>query len=324
MDIKKILKLVDSDLIRVGEELKKNLQSDVGLIPEVGEHLILSGGKRLRPMLLLMVADLAGYKGDKHILLAAVVEFIHTATLLHDDVVDNAELRRGKSSANSLWGNEVSVLVGDFLYSKSFLMAVECESLKILKVLSDATTDMAKGMVFELIKTHDIETSEDDYIQVIKDKTAVLIAATCQVGGILGGLNEEKEHALRDYGMNMGLAFQLMDDTMDYVSNEKDFGKTIGTDLQEGKVTLPVIKALSECTEEEKLFIKGLLDADSVDKADFDLALKLINKYAGIEYTVSKAKAYVSRAKNNLDLFADSAIKDALLEMADYVIERES
>ena len=324
MDIKKILKLVDSDLIRVGEELKKNLQSNVGLIPEVGEHLILSGGKRLRPMLLLMAADLAEYKGDKHILLAAVVEFIHTATLLHDDVVDNAELRRGKSSANSLWGNEVSVLVGDFLYSKSFLMAVECESLKILKVLSDATTDMAKGMVFELIKTHDIETSEDDYIQVIKDKTAVLIAATCQVGGILGGLNEEKEHALRDYGMNMGLAFQLMDDTMDYVSNEKDFGKTIGTDLQEGKVTLPVIRALSECTEEEKLFIKGLLDADSVDKGDFDQALKLINKYAGIEYTVSKAKAYVSRAKDNLDLFADSAIKDALLEMADYVIERES
>jgi len=324
MDIKKILKLVDSDLIRVGEELKKNLQSNVGLIPEVGEHLILSGGKRLRPMLLLMVADLAGYKGDKHILLAAVVEFIHTATLLHDDVVDNAELRRGRSSANSLWGNEVSVLVGDFLYSKSFLMAVECESLKILKVLSDATTDMAKGMVFELIKTHDIETSEDDYIQVIKDKTAVLIAATCQVGGILGGVDEERENALRDYGMNMGLAFQLMDDTMDYVSNEKDFGKTIGTDLQEGKVTLPVIKALSECTGEEKLFIKGLLDADSVDKADFDLALKLINKYAGIEYTVSKAKAYVSRAKNNLDLFADSTIKDALLEMADYVIERES
>ena len=324
MDIKKILKLVDSDLIRVGEELKKNLQSDVGLIPEVGQHLILSGGKRLRPMLLLMAADLAGYKGDKHILLAAVVEFIHTATLLHDDVVDNAELRRGRSSANSLWGNEVSVLVGDFLYSKSFLMAVECESLKILKVLSDATTDMAKGMVFELIKTHDIETSEDDYIQVIKDKTAVLIAATCQVGGILGGVDEEKEHALRDYGMNMGLAFQLMDDTMDYVSNEKDFGKTIGTDLQEGKVTLPVIKALSECAEEEKLFIKGLLDADSVDKADFDLALKLINKYAGIEYTVSKAKAYVSRAKNNLDLFAGSTIKDALLEMADYVIERES
>ncbi len=231
MDIKKILKLVDSDLIRVGEELKKNLQSDVGLIPEVGEHLILSGGKRLRPMLLLMAAELAGYKGDKHILLAAVVEFIHTATLLHDDVVDNAELRRGKSSANSLWGNEVSVLVGDFLYSKSFLMAVECESLKILKVLSDATTDMAKGMVFELIKTHDIETSEDDYIQVIKDKTAVLISATCQVCGILGGLDEEKEHALRDYGMNMGIAFQLMDDSMDYVSNEKDFGKTIGTDL---------------------------------------------------------------------------------------------
>ncbi|MDT8317105.1 MAG: polyprenyl synthetase family protein [bacterium] len=324
MDIKKILKLVDSDLIRVGGELKRNLQSDVGLISEVGEHLILSGGKRLRPMLLLMAADLAGYKGDRHILLAAVVEFIHTATLLHDDVVDNAELRRGKSSANSLWGNEVSVLVGDFLYSKSFLMAVECENLRILKVLSEATTDMAKGMVFELIKTHDLETSEDDYIQVIKDKTAVLISATCQVGGILGGLDEEKEHALRDYGMNMGIAFQLMDDSMDYVSNEKDFGKTIGTDLQEGKVTLPVIKALSECTDEERLTLKGLLDSDSVNKSDFDLALELINKYAGIEYTVSKAKDYVSRAKDSLDLFADSAIKDALLEMADYVIERDS
>ncbi|MDH3972636.1 MAG: polyprenyl synthetase family protein [Deltaproteobacteria bacterium] len=322
--MQKILKLVEGDLLRVEDEFRRNLQSRVELIPKVGEYVLLSGGKRLRPILLLMTAKVVQYNGNDHILLASVVEFIHTATLLHDDVVDNADLRRGMTSANSVWGNEASVLIGDFLYSKSFSMAVQCNSIKILKVLSDATTDMARGMVFELIKTNDINTTEEDYIQVIIDKTAVLIAAACQVGGILGEVDEERELALRDYGMNMGIAFQLMDDSMDYVSTEEDFGKTIGTDLQEGKVTLPVIKALNECTSEEKESISGLLDLDEINEDDLSLALDLINKYGGIDYTVQKARDYIARAKENIAVFEDSEMKEALLEMANYVVEREN
>ncbi len=324
MDIQKILSHVEKDLQRVEEEVRNNLNSKVNLIPKVAEYVLLSGGKRLRPILLLMTAKLAGYKGDDHIRMASVVEFIHTATLLHDDVVDNAELRRGLTSANSIWGNEASVLIGDFLYSKSFSMAVTCNNLKILKVLSDATTDMAQGMVFELEKTKDIETTEEEYVRVIIDKTAVLISATCQVGGILAGAEEAKERALKEFGMNMGIAFQLMDDSMDYVSNEEDFGKTIGTDLQEGKVTLPVIKALRECNNTEKESIKRLLGSNKAGGNDLIKALEIINKYDGIEYTTQKAKDYISLAKKSLSLFEDSPVKETLLDMANYVIEREN
>ena len=324
MDIQNILSIVEDDLIKVEEEFKKNLASRVDLIPTVGEYVLRSGGKRLRPILLLMASKLAGYVGDHQIRLACVVEFIHTATLLHDDVVDSAELRRGLKSANTVWGNEASVLIGDFLYSKSFSIAVSCDKLKLLEVLSDATTDMARGMVFELIKTNDIETTEEDYIRIIVDKTAVLIAAACQLAGIIGDVSPEKEEALREYGMNLGIAFQLMDDSMDYISNEEDFGKTIGTDLQEGKVTLPIIKTLRECSDEEKASIKRILGSENICKDDLESVLSVINKYGGIEYTIEKARDYISKAKNNLSLFEDSPIKETLLDMANYVIEREN
>lgn len=323
MNIQKTLEFISDDLTRVEEEFKHNLKSEVKLISKVGEYVLLSGGKRIRPILLLLAARLSGYSGDKHILLASVVEFIHTATLLHDDVVDNAELRRGQESSNTIWGNEASVLIGDFLYSKSFSMAVRCDSIKILKVLSDATTDMAEGMVFELVKTSDIETTEEDYIRVIIDKTAVLIAAACQVGGIIAGVNEAREKALRDFGMNIGIAFQLMDDRMDYISTEEDFGKTIGTDLQEGKMTLPLIKALRECTEAERKYMAELVEAEDINDKELQEALVIINRYDGIDYTLEKAKEYVSRAKETLSVFDESKDKTALLELADYVIERE-
>lgn len=323
MDIQKTLEFISDDLIRVEEEFKRNLKSDVQLISTVGEYVLLSGGKRIRPILLLLAAKLSGYSGDKHILLASVVEFIHTATLLHDDVVDNAELRRGQESSNAIWGNEASVLIGDFLYSKSFSMAVKCDNIKILQTLSDATTDMAEGMVLELVKTSDIETGEEDYIHVIIDKTAVLIAAACQVGGILAGVDEEKEKALRDFGMNIGIAFQLMDDRMDYISTEEDFGKTIGTDLKEGKMTLPLIKALKECTEPEREYIAGLVEAESITDEGLQKALVIINKYSGMDYTSDKAKDYICKAKESISIFEESKEKSALLDLADYVIERE-
>jgi len=323
MDIQKTLELVENDLARVDEEFKKNLKSDVSLIATVGEYVLLSGGKRLRPILLLLTSKLCNYNKNDHILLASVVEFIHTATLLHDDVVDSAELRRGISSANSVWGNEASVLIGDYLYSKSFTMAVSCNNLRILKVLSDATTDMARGMVLELVKTNDVDVTEEEYIKVIVDKTAVLIAAACQVGGILGAVDEKKELALKQYGMNLGIAFQLMDDRMDYIASEEDFGKTIGTDLQEGKVTLPLIKALRECTKEEKKSMSCLIESERIDEKDLELALTLINKYAGIEYTFNKASEYITKAKKNLDCFESSEVKVGLLAIADYVLQRE-
>ncbi len=324
MDIQNILSIVEDDLIKVEEEFKKNLSSRVELIPTVGEYVLRSGGKRLRPILLLLVSKLSGYTGDHQIRLASVVEFIHTATLLHDDVVDNAELRRGLKSANAVWGNEASVLIGDFLYSKSFSIAVSCNKLKLLEVLSDATTDMARGMVFELIKTNDIETTEEDYLQIIVDKTAVLIAASCQIGGIVGDVSAEQEKALRDFGMNLGIAFQLMDDSMDYISNEEDFGKTIGTDLQEGKVTLPLIKAVRECTAEEKESIKQLLGQESMGETDLKMALDVINKYGGIQYTDSMAKSYIDKAIDNLASFDDSEVKKGLISLAGYVLEREN
>lgn len=324
MDILKTLELVEDDLEKVEGEFKKNLRSNVDLIPSVGEYVLRSGGKRLRPILLLLSAKLCDYSGKDQILLASVVEFIHTATLLHDDVVDNAELRRGMTSANSVWGNEASVLIGDFLYSKSFSMAVGCNNVKILRVLSDATTDMARGMVLELVKTNDINTREEEYIQVIIDKTAVLIAAACQAGGILGNVSPERETALREYGMNLGIAFQLMDDRMDYVSNEEDFGKTIGTDLQEGKVTLPVIKAVRECTEDEKKSLENLLGSDSINDDDLNKALSIINKYDGIEYTYRKAEDFIAKAIDNLGFFEDTPIKEGLISIANYVLEREN
>ena len=324
MDFQRIVAPISDDLKRVEIVFRENLKADVSLISTVGEYVLLSGGKRLRPLILLLSSRLCGYKDDHHILLASVVEFIHTATLLHDDVIDNADLRRGRSSSNSVWGNEASVLIGDFLYSQSFSMAIRCGQLRVLTALSDATTKMAEGMVLELVKTGDTETSEEDYLRVVVEKTAVLIAASCQVGGILSGVDKACEKALRDFGMNLGIAFQLMDDRMDYDSSEENFGKTIGRDLEEGKVTLPLIKVLRECTDEEKKAVANLLNADALGEGDLQMALDLINKYGGLEYTLSKAKTHIALAKDNLNPFLDSDEKAAMLGLADYVIEREN
>ncbi len=324
MDIQRTLELVTDDLKRVESEFKNSLKSEAHLISTVGEYVLRSGGKRLRPLILLLTSKLCGYTGDKHIRLASVVEFIHTATLLHDDVVDNAELRRGLSSANSVWGNEASVLIGDFLYSKSFSLAITCNSIKIMQVLSSTTTDMAQGMVFELMKTNDIGTSEDEYLRIVTDKTAVLLAAASQISGVLGEVDEERQKGLREYGMNLGIAFQLVDDSMDYIANEEDFGKTIGTDLQEGKVTLPLIKAIRECSDQEKISISALLGAESINENDLKNTLDLINRYDGIGYTINKAKEHIIKAKNSLDIFEHSIEKEALFSIADYTLEREN
>ena len=236
-----VIALLKEEMQAVEKQFEKNLASDVELISKVGQYVLSSGGKRIRPMLLILCAHLCNYRGSKHIELAGVVEFIHTATLLHDDVVDSASLRRGNRSANSVWGNQASVLVGDFLFAKSFSVMVGSDSLKILKILSDTTTQLAEGEILQLINTCDLDVNELRYLQVVRDKTAILIAAACQVGGVLAGVDGEREAALREFGLEIGTAFQLMDDALDYVADQEDFGKEKGHDLFEGKMTLPLI-----------------------------------------------------------------------------------
>ncbi|KAF0218613.1 MAG: octaprenyl-diphosphate [Geobacteraceae bacterium] len=317
------LALIGEDLKNVELQFKEDLQSDVPLIRKVGEYVLSSGGKRIRPALLLLAAKLCGYQGDRHVPLASVIEFIHTATLLHDDVVDNANLRRGIASANTLWGNEASVLVGDFLFSKSFSLMVANGDLKVLQVLSNATTIIAEGEVLQLVCTSDLDLNEERYIEVVKCKTAILLSAACQAGAVLGKAFPEREDALRDFGMGLGIAFQLMDDTLDYVASEEQFGKSIGHDLEEGKITLPLIHTLKQCTPDERSKIADVIEKDLLEKEDFQTVFDLVHKYGGIDYTIAAAKEYIVRSKVPLEIFEDSQEKAALIDLADYVVTRE-
>ena len=314
--------LVGDDLKNVEAQFKKDLESDVYLIRKVGEYVLASGGKRIRPMLLLLSAKLCGYTGDRHVPLASVIEFIHTATLLHDDVVDSATLRRGNASANEVWGNEASVLVGDFLFSKSFSLMVQAGDLRVLKVLSDATTIIAEGEVLQLLCTSDLDMTLERYIEVVKSKTAVLLSAACEAGAILGKASPEQELALRDFGMDLGIAFQLMDDTLDYTASEEQFGKEIGHDLEEGKITLPLIHTLSNCTGEERDVITAVVEKEVLEPGDFEAVFTLVHRYGGIQYTTEVAGEYISRCKEHLNAFPDSTEKNALIDIADYVISR--
>jgi octaprenyl-diphosphate synthase len=317
------LALIGEDLKSVERQFKKDLESNVPLIRKVGEYVLSSGGKRIRPALLLLAARLMDYKGERHIPLASVVEFIHTATLLHDDVVDSANMRRGLASANTLWGNEAAVLVGDFLFSKSFSLMVADGDLNILRVLANATTRIAEGEVLQLICTSDTDITEERYIEVVICKTAVLLAAACQAGAIIGNATPEQEAALSAFGMDLGIAFQLMDDTLDYVADEKEFGKSIGHDLEEGKITLPLIQALRLCSEDEREMVGEIVVKESFETEDFDQVFELVNRFGGIDYTVEKAKGYIASAKSHLEIFDDSPVRSAIFRLADYVVTRE-
>lgn len=318
----RVLDLLKDDIQAVEVQFRQDLDSRVPLIRKVGEYVLSSGGKRIRPMLLLLSARLAGYTGEAHIGLASVVEFIHTATLLHDDVVDSAVLRRGQDSANAIWGNEASVLVGDFLFAKSFSIMVRGGNLEILRALSDATTQMAEGEVLQLISTCDLELDEERYIEVVRNKTAVLLAAACRSGAILGGSPGPQEEALAAYGMDLGIAFQFMDDALDYVAEQEEFGKVSGHDLLEGKVTLPLIHALRQCTTAERQRVEAVVSQDELPAEDLDYVIGLIDAYDGILYTRERAGVFVEQAKSRLEVFAPGPIKEALCILADYVISR--
>jgi octaprenyl-diphosphate synthase len=313
---------IGDDLEKVDQEFRNNLRSNVPIISAIGEYLLLSGGKRFRAKLLLLSSKLCGYRGDLHISMASLIEFIHTATLLHDDVVDRAELRRGIDSANSKWGNEASVLVGDFLFTKCFSLLVQSGNWKILQIMSKATTIMAEGELEELIRTNDLSLTEDDYLSIITRKTASLISAATQIGAILGHVSEEKERALSEFGLNVGIAFQLIDDHLDYTSNEEEFGKEIGIDLQDGKITLPLIDTLHHCDKKEEAFIRETVENKPITKDNFFRVVEIIHRYRGIQYTWEKARDYVERAKSYLHLFPGSKEKEALDALANYVLER--
>jgi octaprenyl-diphosphate synthase len=314
--------LVASDMERVNTTILSRTGSEVTMIPEVANHLISSGGKRLRPMLTLAMAKLAGYTGDGHIKFAAAVEFMHTATLLHDDVVDESDMRRGKLAARMLWGNEASVLVGDFLLGQAFKMMVEVGNLPALGILSSAAAVIAEGEVMQLATAKNTAANEDEYLAVIRAKTAELFAAACEVGPALAAREKAEQAACRSFGMNLGVAFQLIDDALDYGGKSAKLGKNVGDDFREGKITLPVVLSFRRGSESERRFWNRTLGEGDVRDGDLDMAVSLMAKYHAIEDTVGRAQHYGAIAKDALALVPPSAIKQALEEAVSFCIAR--
>lgn len=314
--------LIADDLKAVNDEIVKRMQSPVALIPQLAAHIVAAGGKRLRPMLTLAAAELCGYQGKRHVTLATCVEFIHTATLLHDDVVDESELRRGRDSANAIFGNSASVLVGDFLFSRSFELMVEDGSLKVLGILSRASSVIAEGEVLQLMTTNDTETGETQYLEVIESKTAQLFAAACQIGAVVADRPKVEEDALEAFGMNLGVVFQLIDDVLDYQADQEKLGKTVGDDFREGKITLPVILAFRRGDEEERAFWRRTLE--DLEQTDDDLAhaIKLMEKHDALSDSIERARHYGAIARDALGIFKDCPEKRALIEIIDFCIQR--
>jgi len=322
--IDRLTELVARDMERVNHAILARTGSQVTMIPEVANHLIGSGGKRLRPMLTLAMAQLSGYGGDGHVKLAASVEFMHTATLLHDDVVDESEMRRGRLAARMVWGNAASVLVGDFLLGQAFKMMVEVGSLRALEILSSAAAVIAEGEVMQLGAAKNTATTEDEYLAVIRAKTAELFAAACEVGPAIAGRPKAEQAACRSFGMNLGVAFQLVDDALDYGGKAAKLGKNVGDDFREGKITLPVVLAFRRGSESERLFWRRTLEDGDAGESDLETAIALVTKYRALEDTVRRARHYGSIAKDALALFPDSTMKQALIEAVEFCIGRSS
>jgi octaprenyl-diphosphate synthase len=322
--IARLIELVAADMERVNAVILSRTGSEVTMIPEIAKHLIESGGKRLRPMLTLAMARLAAYGGDGHVKLAAAVEFMHTATLLHDDVVDESEMRRGRLAARMLWGNEASVLVGDFLLGQAFKMMVEVGSLRALEILSSAAAVIAEGEVMQLAAAKNTATTEDEYLSVIRGKTAELFAAACEVGPALGSRPKAEQSACRSFGMNLGIAFQLVDDALDYGGKAAKLGKNVGDDFREGKITLPVVLSFRRGSESEREFWRRTLEGGEATEADLEYAIGLMAKHRALEDTVQRARHYGAIAKDALALFPASPMKEALEETVEFCIARSN
>ena len=321
-----LLALVDGDLDATNRAIVARMDSPVALIPQLAAHLVAAGGKRLRPMLTLACARLCGYPGQaggaRHVHLAACVEFIHTATLLHDDVVDESRLRRGLASANAVFGNKASVLVGDFLFARAFQLMVEDGSLRVLAILSQAAATIAEGEVLQLVTQNDLSTPEERYLEVIRGKTAALFAAACQVGAVVAVRPEAEEAALAAFGMDLGIAFQLVDDALDYAADQARLGKTVGDDFREGKITLPVLHAYAAGDATEREFWRRTIETGEQNEADLETALALMARHGAIAATLDRAARYAEAAASALAIFPDSQLRRALAEVCTYTVRR--
>lgn len=318
------LELIKEDLQKVEHEFKNLLASHVPRITDVAADLIMSGGKRFRPALLLLSSRLCGYRGEAHIPLAAVIEFVHTASLLHDDVIDNAEVRRGRPATNRQVGDKYSVLVGDFLYCRSLAIGIDIGNLKVLKTLAMATTALTEGETMELERARDLTITEEENLELIVNKTAVLIAAAARIGAILADAPLEIEEALADYALQVGIAFQLVDDYLDYIGDEASLKKDTGSDLKEGKITLPLIHTLRHCTPEEKREIQEIVLSDEFPPDGLQRVKDLIDKYNGLDYTLAMAQHHIEKGKDRLLTLPPSPEREALFEGADYVVRRRA
>jgi octaprenyl-diphosphate synthase len=312
--------LTDSDMLRVNQVITDNLASEVVLINQLSQHIILSGGKRLRPMLVILAAKASRYQGAEDALLAAVIEFIHTATLLHDDVVDDSDMRRGKETASTIWGNEAAVLVGDYLYSRAFQIMVRAQSMPIMDLLANTTNTIAQGEVLQLLNIRDPNTDEAKYHEVIYAKTACLFEAAARIGALLGAVPAEQELALQTYGKHLGVAFQLIDDALDYSAQSDELGKNVGDDLAEGKPTLPLIRAMEVGNSRQKKLIRDAIENGSADC--FDDIHQAIQESGALQYTIDRAQSEAEQAKQQIACLEQSPYKQALIFLADYAVER--
>ncbi|MBZ5559612.1 MAG: polyprenyl synthetase family protein [Acidobacteriia bacterium] len=322
--LSQIFEPIRADLEKVDVEFGRHVQSQVELIPRIGQYIRTSGGKRIRPALLLMASRLSGYTGDRAILYAAVVEFIHTATLVHDDIIDDSDLRRGRLAVHSRWGNDITVLLGDYLYIKSMALALTHDELDIIRLLCDVTLRMIEGELYQLTKNGDADITEEQHFDIMRRKTAYLFGGCAQIGGMLGKVSSEHEQALREYGFNLGMAFQLVDDLLDFTGDAEAVGKPIGSDLREGKVTLPLIHLLQhETGGAGSRIVREVIASRAVTKDTWHELLHLLKEHASIDYAQRKAEDFAETAKKPLYAFPASAERDALLALPDYVLSRD-
>ena len=315
-----IISTIAADMEAVNDVIRQRLHSEVALVNQIAEYIISAGGKRIRPVLVLLVANAYSYKGVAHHELAAVVEFIHTATLLHDDVVDESSLRRGRATANALFGNAASVLVGDFLYSRAFQMMVSLNNMRIMSILSDATNVIAEGEVLQLLNMHDPDVTQDCYLQVIRSKTAKLFEAAAELGALVAGANDEQIAAAGEYGRSLGTAFQLIDDVLDYAGDASEIGKNVGDDLREGKPTMPMIYLMEHGTEEQRQLVRSCIETG--DEQHFDAILSAITSSGALDYTRREAQKAAQRAIDAIAAMPDSRYKDSLLQLARFAVDR--
>lgn len=318
----KILTAVEDDLNDIEKALSDNLNPYLDLVSEVAGHLLFSGGKRLRPLLMVLSARICGYTGNYEKTFSTALEYLHTATLLHDDLVDEASLRRGKAVAHSTWGNSITVLVGDYLLARALSISAGTGRLRVIQILAELTENMSQGEVHQLMRKGDVNMQEEEYLEVIRRKTAMLFEAACRVSAIIADAPEESEKALADYGYNLGIAFQMADDLFDYTLTTSDFGKEVGADLREGKLTLPVIYALKNTTNDDKDRMVKIIQDQDFSVEDFKTLVELLDKHGGLAYTQNTAASYIDNAKQALSIFEPSQPKDIMLDIADYALAR--